>query len=153
MIVNCARKDELGLRKTYWRIVRTYNVRKCATFAAAGIAKSGIWETGWDAMKLASTGFIIPFIFVFNTELLLMGDPLDIAFAVATAAVGCCVLAVSLFGWCVTNISFIGRALLLPCAIALILPRPLWANFAGAACTALIILLEVAIRRRGAASA
>ena len=124
-----------------------------STFAAAGIAKAGIWATGLDAMKLASAGFIIPFIFVFNTELLLMGDPLDIVFAIVTACIGCCVLAVALFGWCVTNISPVGRLLLLPCAIALILPRPMWANFAGAACTAAVIMLEVAYHRRKAASA
>lgn len=119
-----------------------------STFAAAGIAKAGIWETGWDAMKLASAGFIIPFIFVFNTELLLIGHPGEIAFAIVTACIGCCILAVALYGWCVTNISFIGRVLLAPCAVALILPRPVWANFAGLACTAVIILIEAACHRR-----
>lgn len=119
-----------------------------STFAAAGIAKAGIWATGRDALKLASAGFIIPFIFVFNNELLLMGDVPEIVFAVATACIGCGLLSVSLFGWCVTDISLIGRTLLLPCAIMLILPKPIWANFVGAACSTLIIVLEVMWRRK-----
>ncbi len=121
-----------------------------STFAAAGIAKAGIWATGRDAMMLASTGFIIPFIFVFNTELLLIGEAGDIIFAVATACLGCSVLAVSLFGWCVTNISLIGRTLLFPCAIMLILPRPIWSNVLGFVLSIIIIALEAAWHRRKA---
>lgn len=121
-----------------------------STFAAAGIAKSGIWATGRDAMKLASAGFIIPFIWVYNHELLLIGEAGDIAFAVVTAIIGCSILAVSLFGWCVTRITILGRLLLLPCAIMLILPKPVWANFLGLACMTLIIWLEVLYHGRKA---
>ena len=114
-----------------------------STFAAAGIAKAGIWATGIDAMKLASAGFIIPFIWVYNSELLLIGDPFDVTFAIVTAIVGCSILAICLFGWCITRISVIGRLLLLPCAIMLILPKPMWANGLGLVCTVLIVWLEV----------
>ena len=45
-----------------------------AVFAAAGIAKSDIWTTGWAAMKIGAAGFIMPFMFVYEPALLMIGD-------------------------------------------------------------------------------
>ena len=39
-------------------------------------------------MGLAATGFIIPFMFVYGPSLLLVGEPLAVAAAIVTAAVG-----------------------------------------------------------------
>lgn len=113
-----------------------------STFAAAGIAKSNIWETGLEGMKLASTGFIIPFIFVFNQNLLLIGAPLDIAVAVVTAVLGCVLLGACLYGWFVKNLSMVSRLLLVPCAIALIWPDIL-VSAIGLAAAAVILALSV----------
>ena len=41
-----------------------------SVLAAAKVSGAGFWETGVHAMKLAATTFIIPFAFVFNTELM-----------------------------------------------------------------------------------
>ena len=113
-----------------------------STFAAAGIAKSNIWETGLEGMKLASTGFIIPFIFVFNQNLLLIGAPLDIAVAVVTAVLGCVLLGACLYGWFVKNLSMVSRLLLVPCAIAMIWPDIL-VSAIGLAAAAVILALSV----------
>ena len=113
-----------------------------STFAAAGIAKSNIWETGLEGMKLASTGFIIPFIFVFNQNLLLIGAPLDIAVAVVTAVLGCVLLGACLYGWLIKNLSMVSRLLLVPCAIALIWPDIL-ISAVGLAAAAVILALSV----------
>lgn len=114
-----------------------------STFAAAGIAKASIWETGRDAMMLAATGFIIPFIFVFNQELLLIGSVGAIAWAFVTASIGCCVLSVSIIGWGGVKMHLISRLLLLPCTIALFQTTPVWLNLAGIAGAALVIATEV----------
>src|SRR5690606_40392531 len=44
-----------------------------AVFAACGIARSPIWETSMVAVRLALTGYIIPFMFVFGPSLLMIG--------------------------------------------------------------------------------
>jgi TRAP-type uncharacterized transport system fused permease subunit len=41
-----------------------------SVLAAAKLSGAGFWDTGLHAMKLAATTFIIPFAFVFNTELM-----------------------------------------------------------------------------------
>jgi TRAP-type uncharacterized transport system fused permease subunit len=124
-----------------------------STFAAAGIAGAGIWETGRDAVKLASSGFIIPFIFAYNTELLLAGAPLDIVIAIITGVIGCIVLAIVLNGWFFINISVITRLLLFPCAILLIVSQPMWISFLGLALTVLILTAEYLLRRHKQKSA
>ena len=45
-----------------------------AVFAAAGLAKADMWDSGWAAMKIGAAGFIIPFMFVYQPALLMIGD-------------------------------------------------------------------------------
>ncbi len=114
-----------------------------STFAAAAIAKSGIWSTGKEAVKLAATGFIIPFVFVFHKEILLVGEPLAILFAIVTAIMGCVILAMSLNGWMIKKLSMVSRILLFPCSIMLFLVRPLILNLVGIVACVCILLVEL----------
>lgn len=116
-------------------------------FAAAGISGAGIWETGRDALKLASAGFIVPFIFALNNELLLIGEPLTIVTAVMTALWGCIVLAVSVNGWCLVKISMVGRILLFPCVIMLYIAQPMWVSGAGLVISLIILGLEILAKK------
>ena len=59
-----------------------------ASFAAAGVANTNPSTTGWQAVRLGLSGFIIPFMFTYGPELLLQGEPLDIILAVCTACIG-----------------------------------------------------------------
>ena len=45
-----------------------------AVYAAAGLAKSDLWTTGWAAVKIGAAGFIVPFMFVYEPALLMIGD-------------------------------------------------------------------------------
>ena len=119
-----------------------------STFAAAGIAGANIWKTGVDSMKLAATGFIIPFIYVFNHELILVGDPIQILLAFITATIGCIVLAISLTGWCKHNISLLSRILLSPCAIMLFVSNPFIVNIVGIVLTVVILGTEFMVKIR-----
>lgn len=113
-----------------------------STFAAAGIAGANIWETGVRAMKLAATGFIIPFIFVYSPEILLDGSTISIIIALITAVLGCGILAVSLNGWFMTKLSMISRVLLFPAGIMLIIANPISINFGGIVIAAILLLIE-----------
>jgi len=124
-----------------------------STFAASGIAGSGMWETGFEAMKLAIAGFIIPFIFVYSPELLLMGKIGDIAVVFITALIGCLVLAIGLGGWFKVRLSAISRILLSISAILMIMPRPIIANVIGAVVTAVVLFIEIKVLKKNSASA
>ncbi len=119
-----------------------------STFAAAGIAGSGLWETGLAAMKLAAAGFIIPFIFCYSPELLLIGTAGDIAFALITALIGCIILSIALGGWFKVNLSIISRIILLPCSILLIMPKPVFANIIGLAVSVVVLYFEIKVVKR-----
>ena len=44
-----------------------------AVFAACGIAKSDLWSSGWAAVKIGAAGLIVPFMFVYEPALLMIG--------------------------------------------------------------------------------
>lgn len=119
-----------------------------STFAAAGIAGSGLWETGLNAMKLAASGFIIPFIFCFSPELLLMGDIGSIIFALVTAVMGSCLLSVALGGWFKVDLTIVSRILLFIFSILLIMPKPLYLNIIGAIGTVIVLFVEIKILKK-----
>ncbi len=73
-------------------------------YVAAGIARSSMTRTGFTAAMLAGTAYIVPFMFVFDPALLLIGSPGNIVLAVITALIGVFALAMGLQGW-----GFIGR--------------------------------------------
>lgn len=118
-----------------------------AVFAAIGISGGDMWKTGLQAMKLAASGFVIPFIFLYNTDLLMyhvasdsFGFTAGVALSFVTAALGCMIMAVGLFGWFFRDFKPFERLLLLVCAIFLMLNEPLILNGVGLA-VALVILM------------
>lgn len=118
-----------------------------STFAAAGIAEANVWETGKKAIMLASTGFVIPFIFVFNNELLLSGTPLSIAGALITALIGCVLLAGALVGWVKVPLSVLGRIILVPASILLFIANPFWINIIGLIVAGTVITFEITYQK------
>lgn len=70
-----------------------------AAFAAAGIAGGSPMKTGWASVKLALAGFILPYMFVYNTDLLLLDTPIIKAVQVAvTAAIGVFMIGIAVEG-------------------------------------------------------
>ena len=119
-----------------------------STFAAAGISGAGVWETGRDALKLASTGFIIPFIFAYDNSLLLQGSGIGIFLAIITAVAGCFVLAMAVSGWMIKNLHIVSRVLLAGAAILLIISNPVWLNIVGLVLAVAVIIAEVKMFRK-----
>jgi TRAP transporter 4TM/12TM fusion protein len=111
-------------------------------FAAAAIAGSNIWSTGREAVKLAATGFVIPFIFVYNNELLMIGSIGAIGLALITAVLGCVVVSMSLTGWAAVQLSLPGRLVLFPCGIMLFIARPFYWNIIGFFAAVIVVLVE-----------
>ena len=97
-----------------------------AVFAAAGLAKANMWETGFAAMRAAAPAYIVPFMFVYEPSLMLiLGNDTQWYHALwsfATAFVGVTALAGSLFGWFLGYATLTHRVLLFVAALCLIKP-------------------------------
>jgi TRAP transporter 4TM/12TM fusion protein len=117
-----------------------------AVFAAAGLAKANIWESGFAAMRAAAPAYIVPFMFVYEPQLLLIVKGgaeqwLSVAGAALTACAGVILLAGSLFGWLVGYASGVQRVLLFVAAICLIKPG-LWTDLLGLSLAAAVMLWQ-----------
>ena len=92
------------------------------TYAAAGVAGSNPWQTGWTAAKFGLASFIIPFMFVYTPPLLLDGSVLQIVGAAVTAMIGVAVLAAAVQGYLIGPLALWERACLGVAALLLISP-------------------------------
>jgi len=93
-----------------------------AAYAAAGISGGDPLKTAVQAMRLGIITFIIPFIFVYEPAMLLMGSPLDIVQVVGTAVIGIFALSAGLIGYAITHANWPERGLLILGGLGLILP-------------------------------
>ncbi|WP_307190066.1 TRAP transporter permease [Geomicrobium sp. JCM 19038] len=81
-----------------------------AAFAAAGLSGGSPMRTGFMAMKLAIAGFIVPFMFVYNNELLLMDTTFTESIGVIiTAAIGVLMLGIAAEGYLLHSMNVISR--------------------------------------------
>jgi TRAP transporter 4TM/12TM fusion protein len=64
-----------------------------AAYAGAGIAGANPSKTGYTAFWLGMAGYIVPFMFIYGPELMLIGKPIHILWATCTAILGIIFLA------------------------------------------------------------
>jgi TRAP transporter 4TM/12TM fusion protein len=92
-------------------------------FAAAAIAGSPPMATAWQAMRLGAVLFIVPFMFVYSPELLLIGSWPEILLASGRAVVGIFCLAAGLQGWLRCRATPLDRTLLIAAGILFVVPN------------------------------
>ena len=117
-----------------------------AVFAAAGLAKSDLWATGLAAVRIAATSFIVPFMFVYEPELLMIGDWPNIIWASLTASAGVIVFAAGLHGYFITHSARWQSALLAVAGLLLIDPHVI-TSVIGAVITACVVVTQLAGKR------
>ncbi|MBR3881316.1 MAG: TRAP transporter permease, partial [Mailhella sp.] len=84
----------------YYAILSEITPPVClSAYAGASIAKANAMTTGFQAFRLGIVAYIIPFMFVFEPSLLLMGDWPTIIQSIFTAAVGVIALAGGMQGY------------------------------------------------------
>ncbi|HEY6514477.1 MAG TPA: TRAP transporter permease [Burkholderiaceae bacterium] len=120
-----------------------------AVFAAAGLAKANMWTTGWAAMRAAAPAYIVPFMFIYEPGLLLIGDWTTSVHAAVSATLGVILLSAGLFGYLLRPATWWQRAILVVAALLLIKPG-LWTDLAGLALAALVAAVQLASSRRAA---
>jgi len=123
-----------------------------AVFAAAGLARANIWESGFEAMRAAAPAYIVPFMFIYEPALLMIGDWNTILLAVPTAIIGVVCLASGLHGWLVGPAPPWQRVLLVAAALLLIKPG-LHTDLAGFGVLAVVAAIQLGIRRKSRAGA
>jgi TRAP-type uncharacterized transport system fused permease subunit len=73
----------------YWGMLSFITPPVClSVYAACGISKSTVMKTGYQAMRLALVGFIIPFFFVLNPSLIAQGSLREVVYNFCPAVVG-----------------------------------------------------------------
>ena len=93
-----------------------------AAFAGAGIAGGNPSKTGIQAVKLALAGFVVPYIFVFSPQLLLIDvTALGLVQVIITAIIGVIALGTSVEGYFYDNLNALFRVLLFASAILLMM--------------------------------
>ena len=90
-----------------------------AVFAAIGISGGDMWKTGLQAVKFAIAGFTIPFVLLYNNNLVMyhaatntFGFDGSVVLAFVLTALGCCLLSFVVFGWAFRNLRIPERIVL-----------------------------------------
>ena len=110
-----------------------------SAYAAAGIADSKIGETGIKAFLLGLSGFIIPFMYVYRPELLIVDTPfLPSLWVIIVAAVSTALMSVVTIGYLTRRLNWIERTLFGAAAVCLVLPV-FWADTVGLTLTVIML--------------
>lgn len=93
-----------------------------ASFTAAGIANSDQTKTAFTGLKLVLAAFIIPFMFVFDNRLMLIGNPVELIIPMITAIIGVIIFASGIQGWFIGRLNKITRTIFIAGSLLLIHP-------------------------------
>jgi TRAP transporter 4TM/12TM fusion protein len=122
-----------------------------AAYAAANIARTDGWTTGWIACVVGWSTFILPFLFVLTPSLLMDGTWIEIVLNFSRVIFGIWLGTMGAVGFALAPLGRIGRLLYAAASIAVVLPPE---SFQGAilinaaGITAAVILLALDWFRR-----
>lgn len=122
-----------------------------AAYAGSAIAKSNPLKTGVTATRLAITAFIVPYIFAFSPEMLIVGSDkpwYEIVLLVITALCGIYILSAGMEGYMYKKMSVIERILALVSGLLMIIPG-IVTDAVGLALIVLIVLIQKVTSKKG----
>ena len=127
----------------YFGIIADITPPVClAAFAGAAIAKADPIKTGINATKLAIAAFIVPYIFVYSPELLLINaTPWGIVQTIITAILGMVCIGSAVEAWYWTRMSWWERLVMVPAGLMLIIPGTM-TDLIGLGLMALITVIQ-----------
>ena len=133
----------------YFAIISAITPPVCAAvYAAAAIARSNWWMTGWLAVRMGLAGFVAPFLFVYRPGLLLVGSPIDIIWSSMVAAAATIALAGAAMGYFGDRCRWYESLMLFGASVFLIMPG-LATDLIGLALMSVIFIYQ---KKRHAAS-
>lgn len=116
-----------------------------AAFAGAAIAKCDPIKTGVQATKLGIAAFIIPFIFVFNPQMLLFGvsgHPVEMIWMIISAIIGIIGIGAGVEGYLLTNMAWYERILAIVGGLGLVTPG-VTTDIAGAVLLVIVVIMQI----------
>lgn len=111
-------------------------------FVAAAIAKADVMKTGWLATHFGIANYLLPFAFIYNQGLLLMGSPTEIALDIMVALVGVTAVAAGFQGYLVSSASLWQRLLLLVGGVLILYPN-WWIRLVAVAAIFIPVVLQI----------
>jgi TRAP transporter 4TM/12TM fusion protein len=93
------------------------------SFAAAGIADTDPVKTTNLTFLYALPAFLVPYLYVYSNELLLMGSPLSLIAPIVSSFCGLACMAITFHGYLFRNLNWLERMLYLLAGFALVYPH------------------------------
>lgn len=113
-----------------------------ASFAAAGLSGGDPMKTGFASVKLAIAGFIVPFMFVFSPQLMLIDTTVfEGVWTAASACLGVFLLAVATEGYFLAPLALWLRIIVLAGSLGLMYPGAI-TDAVGVAVLALLYMMQ-----------
>ena len=115
-----------------------------AAYAGSAIAKSNPMKTGVTATRLAITAFIVPYIFAFSPEMLIVGSDkpwYEIVLLVITALCGIFLVSAGMEGYLLKNMPWWQRLLALAGGLCMIIPG-ITTDIIGVVAIAVVLLVQ-----------
>ncbi|KPK89432.1 MAG: hypothetical protein AMJ94_12105, partial [Deltaproteobacteria bacterium SM23_61] len=94
-----------------------------AAYAGAAIAGANVMRTGLNACKLGFITFLVPYMFAYNSALLMMGSLSFVVWSFITAVLGTVAIAMGLEGYLLTSISKWRRPFYLVAGLLCLIPE------------------------------
>lgn len=129
-----------------------------AAFTGAKIAGASPMGTAVTACRLGWVAYIIPFVFVFETELLMKGSIIDVLLAAGFTFAGVWLVSAGMLGYLFQRLSPLMRAAFIVGGLLMIVPTSFIPNgflvhVVGAALSIALVFREYSARKRDAAPA
>ena len=118
-----------------------------AAYAAASIADAPPSKVGFQAWRLALAAFIVPFMFAYGPDLLMLNGFLASVWPFITALAGCFSLAVGLEGFMLHDAMIVERVLAIGAAFCLI-NTSIVTDIIGCALICVIVVIQLASRKK-----
>lgn len=119
-----------------------------ASFAAAGLSGGDPMKTGLQSVKLSLAGFIVPYMFIYNTALLLLDTTFSVALRVTiTAIIGVSMIGMATEGYLFATLNWILRIIIFVGALLLITANPIQ-DAVGLAILVAVIFIQRAVKAK-----
>ncbi|WIH83230.1 TRAP transporter permease [Brachyspira pilosicoli] len=121
-----------------------------AAMAGAAIAKSDPLKTGFEATKLSIGAFIIPYMFIFNPQILMINTTfVEVIPILITSLIGMFGVSAGLEGYVFRKCNFIERILFIVAGLLSIYPE-FYTDIIGIGLIAALIILQIITRKKKA---
>lgn len=117
-----------------------------AAYAGAGIANCSPMSTAINACKIGFAGFIVPFVFCYDSAMMLDGPLPAIIMVCGTALIGCIGMSCGMQGWYFSGrqkLSALFRILVIGAGLCMMIPRD------SLSIIGLVVLVVIAMFQRG----